>query len=596
MCGYKRPLKQFVKSSHCEIEEWGMNMSKPSDIGKTHVLQVSSALKHLLVGESNVAFSDPVVQTANFIKDQYPNIKSVINKFEMEQSDTQPSLLLTLGDKQQVKVNLFSVQGSGAIQPKNLGAKSFLKKYFGSSGLQAHFNDYFQWEYKRFLQSAITLKEEVNEYDSILMLKDKVNGYYPKFTEDISPLRRAFLFSLREYCFQLLSDEYNCGAIGIQSAFNELMLIESTTIITRYTKENKCLSVDHWKSSIDSSQGIHIYKKGNDTIGIRSGEEALTLRFKFESSPTKSVKLATSYEAFPIEDEVEKSNLCSIERFEVMIDQHKQLENPDQSNPIGKCNEAMVYYRILKENSSINQVDMQEYTKMLSANAPQIPHEQLLAIQTASIVTLQKIYAYLEEKYNVYDIESIQLVTESYIKDRSDTSDLQLILIVDGKYVIENFSLKASSKKNVKLTTKNPGVGKILGPTYFDIGTLFTEHVEQRFKQELITRREVLEIVSEQFGECLANAPQKNLKKGLTVLLGKIPKVITFYMHNESIILEHDAIEDRIEVLVQTPSTIQTTLRWNNKQEELSLRMKFSKGESHGWSSLKLACEGKVEK
>lgn len=596
MCRQKRPLKQFVKISHGEIEEWGMNVTKPSEVGKTHVLQVSSVLKRLLVGESIAEFSDPVVQTANFIMDKYPTIYSVVNKFEVEHPDTQPSLLLTLADQQQVKVNLFSVQGLATIQPKNLGAKSFLEKYFGSSGLQAHFNDYFHWEYKRFLQSAITLKEEVNEYNSIPMLKEIVNGYYPKFTEDINPLRRAFLFSLREYCFQLLSDEYNWGAIGIQSAFNELMLIESTTIITRYSKENKCLSVDHWKSNIDSSQGIHIYKKGNDTIGIRSGEEALTLRFKFESSPTKSVKLATSYEVFPTEDKVKKRNLCSIERFEVMVDRHRQLENPDQSNPIGKCNEAMVYYRILKENPSINQVDVHEYTKMLNANAPQIPHEQLLAIQTASIVTVQKIYAYLEAKYPVYDIESIQLVTESYIEDRSDTSDLQLILIVDDKYVIENFSLKASSKKNVKLTTKNPGVGKILGPTYFDIGTLFTEHVEQRFKQELITRREVLEIVSEQLGECLAKAPQKNLKKGLRVLLGKIPKVITFYMHNESIILQHDAIEDEIEVLVQTPSTIQTTLRWNNKQEELSLRMKFSKGESHGWSSLKLACEGKVEK
>ncbi|MBE1553200.1 hypothetical protein [Sporosarcina limicola] len=573
-------------------------MTKPSEIGKAHVLQVSSALKYLLAGESIVKFSDPVVQTAHFIKDQYPTIQFVINKFEMEQSDTQPSLLLTLEDQQQVKVNLFLIQGSAAIQPKNLGAKSFFTKYFGSSGLQTYFNDLLQQEYKTYLHSVIALKEDINQYDSIPMLKKKADGYYPKFMEDINPFRRAFLFSLREHCFQLLTDEYNLGATGIQLAFNELMLIESTTIITRYSRENKCLNVDRWKSNIDSTQGIYIYKKGNDTIGIRSGEEALTLRFKFESSPTSSVKLATSYEVFPAEDKVLHRNLRSIENFEMLIGQHKQLETTNKSNAIGKCNEAMVYYRILKENSSINQVDEQEYYHMLNAYSPIITHKELLSIQIASTITTQKMHEYLEGKYPVYQIESIQLVGDSYIDDRSETSDLQLILRVNGNYVVEGFSLKAASKRNVKITSKNPGIGQILGPTYFDIGSLdlVVKDIQKQFEQKLLNHQQVLGKVSEELGESLYKAPQANIKKGLAALLGRAPMVVTFYLHNDSVILEHNAIKSEIEVLPKTPSAIQTTLRWNDNQEELSLRVKFSKGQQYGWSSLKLACEGKIVK
>ena len=78
-------------------------------------------------------------------------------------------------------------------------------------------------------------------------MKKRVNKYYTKFVEEINQLRSEFLFSLREF-FQLLKDEYNWGQQGIQHAFNELMLLDSTNIITRYTKENKCLSVERWES------------------------------------------------------------------------------------------------------------------------------------------------------------------------------------------------------------------------------------------------------------------------------------------------------------------------------------------------------------
>ncbi|MCG7335272.1 hypothetical protein MHZ95_08285 [Sporosarcina sp. ACRSM] len=573
-------------------------MNKPSVIGKNHVLHVSHALKRSLIGDSLDAFSDPVVQTVNFIKELYPNIQSVKNKFETVRPDAESDLVLRLTDQQEIKINLFLIKGSANIQPKNLGAKSFLEKYFGSTGLQTYFNDHFNREYLSYLQGIISLKENLNAYDRISVLKKKVGHYYSKFEEEINPYRTEFLFSLREYCFILLKDEYNVGAEGIQHAFNELMLIDSTTIITRHSNGSKCLGVEHWKSNIDSNQGIQIYKKGNDTIGIRSGEEALTLRFKFESGPTSSVKLATSYEVFPAEDKIEQRNLRSIENFEMLIEQHIQLETTNKSNAIGKCNEAMVYYGILKAEPSVLQVDEQEYRQMLNTYSPIISHKELLDLQRASTITMKKIFGFLEGKYSSYQIESIQLVANNYVLDRLDTSDLQLVLRVDQKYVVESFSLKAISKRNTKITTKNPGIGTILGPQYFDIGSLalFVEEVKKQFEQELLTHREALEKVSEELGESLQVAQQEYIRKGIAALLGNSTMVLTIYSQNDSLVLEYGAIKDEIEVLPKTPTAIQTSLRWNDNQEELTLRVKFSGGQNKGWSSLKLACDYRITK
>lgn len=40
---------------------------------------------------------------------------------------------------------------------------------------------------------------------------------------------------------------------------------------------------------------------------------------------------------------------------------------------------------------------------------------------------------------------------------------------------------------------------------------------------------------------------------------------------------------------------MEITLRWNDRQEELSLRVKFSKGKQRVWLSVKLACEYMVD-
>ncbi|MEI4769803.1 hypothetical protein WAX74_09125 [Psychrobacillus sp. FJAT-51614] len=572
-------------------------MCKPNEIGKRHVLDVYNALKHYLYSNSIVSYSEPVQETVKYIVGLYPDIRSVRNKFETDKPDSNPDLLLTLHNNDEAKLNLFYIKRRAAIQPKNLGAKSFLENYFLSQELQDKFNAYFSKEYELYLQSIMDFRGYRNVYDRIPELKKKVRAYYPKFEAEINPFRRSFLFILREYCFQLMKDEFNKETTGIEHAFKELMMFDTTNIITRYTKENKCFGVEEWKSIIKIEQEIQIYKKGNDTIGIRSGTEALTIRFKFESGPTSSVKLATSYEHFPEEEGVVHKNLRSIQIFEGLLEQHKQINKKDDSNAVGKCNEAMVYYRILETDPKIHQVDEEDFHLLLKSYAPYISHKTLLNIQQSSTKAVEKIDEYLNEKYPVYKIESIQLVPENYIKDRLDTSDLKIIIRVEGEYIEESLSLKAISKSSAKITVKNPGAGTILGPLYFDIGslTLVTDEVRDRFNQKLITRYQCLELISAALGESLRMADQKKLQKGVAAIRGTATTIITNYTKDKSLILKHDVISGEVEVFPRIPSPIQTTLRWNDKQEELSLRIKFGKGKQHGWSSVKLACEYSVE-
>lgn len=573
-------------------------MSSSKKIGDQHVIDVSNALKCYLLNQSILEFKETVQQTARYITKLYPTIKKVTSKFETESPDSNPDLFITLKSGETNKINLFYIKGTSPVQPKNLGAKSFLKKYFLSENLQALFNKSLEYAYESYLKKIVNTREVENVYDKIGTLKKKVKKYYPKFVPEINQFRRQFLFELREECFTLLKEEYNNKfSDSIINAFNELLLINSTNIITRYTVENKCLGVEEMKFCSEISK-INLYKKGRDTLGIRTGQEALTLRFKFESGPTSSIKLATSYERFPTDDSIVRHNLYTIDRFEDIIFNHKQQEQKvNTSNAIGKCNEAMVYYRILKSNPSINQVSEDDYTKMLSKYGPVISSSSLLAIQRSSNSALNQLNQYLRDKYDTYSIDSIQLVPDNYLKNRLDTSDLELVLVVNNQYIEESISLKALSKKTTKLTIKNPGIGTILGSQYFDIGSLnpLVSEVKEKFQNNIFDHQQSLVEVSSILGGYLKNADQISLKKGVQSLLGESITLVTFYKEEYSIMLDHKDVKNEIMVAPHTPSPIQTTLSWNNDQEELSLRVKFSSGHHRGWSSLKLACEYKIQ-
>ncbi|MEI3614959.1 hypothetical protein [Pseudogracilibacillus sp. SO30301A] len=171
-------------------------MKKASTIGKKHVLNVSDALNRTILNKTLDDYDDTTIQTVKYILNLYPDIQSVQNKYDMPIPDDHPDLTINLRDQTKIKLELFLIRGTASVQPKNLGAKSFLKKYFKSKDLQLYFNDFFNKAYKEFLTKVVGEKEKTKIYDSISILRKMVKQYYPKFTEEISLYRSSFLFEL----------------------------------------------------------------------------------------------------------------------------------------------------------------------------------------------------------------------------------------------------------------------------------------------------------------------------------------------------------------------------------------------------------------
>lgn len=571
-------------------------MGKSSKNGKQHLLNVYEALRKQLDCESISTYNEPIQKTVNYITEKYPNIEKVIMKYELPNPDEEPDLKITMTTGEVIKVNLFSLKSTGKIQPKNPGAKSFLAKYFRSGYIQDQFNLFLEREYKLFLQSIVAVKEELNEYDSVTTLKKKVNQMYPSFNEEINPFRTSLLFNLREKLFELLQQQNGTFAEGLSAGYHALMLLDSTNIITRYLNEGTATIVEEWQPTTQLDE-ILIYKKGNDTVGIRMGQSALTLRLKFESSPESSLKLATSYDIFPLENKRELVNKRSLKKFQKLLNHHSKTATGNDSNAIGKCNEAIIYAAFIENYPQIYQIDSREYYTMFETYSPKVKEETVNYLNDAAQTAVTEIEQYLLNKYDTFEVESIQLVPQGYLKNRLDTADIQLSVKCNGKTINEGFSLKAASKRGNWITMKNPGAGTILGPTYFGVGslTIDTDRVKKLFEAGKLTHQESISEISKSLGEQLKQAPQANLKKGLEALLGKAVTVVTFYSERSSVYFEHNQIDTHIKVSPQTPTPINTYVEWNNGEEYLKLRVKFSGGQSRGWSSIKLACEYRVE-
>lgn len=523
----------------------------------------------------------------------FPHIAQIKSKFEFNHPDQHPDLIIRDKDGSTYYLDLFLVKGYKKIQPKNLGAKSFFRKYFLSSQLQERFNEYLEEEYALFLKRVIAINK-VNEYET-KDLKKLVKEKYPRFEKEIEPFRKTFLFNLREFSFYLLKEEYKADVAKTKHAFDTLLLKNSRNIITRYTEENKCLFIEEYYSKADLEADLHLYKKGQNSIGIRAGEEALILRFKFESSPTSSIKLATSYERFTSEKNIISENARFVQEFTRIVNEHIELKQKNKSNAIGKVNEAAIYYEFVKQYPKIYQIDSNEGIRIFKEYSRYINKQELNEIIKAASQTVKEIMNYVKKKYIDYKIDSIQLVPESYIKNRLDTSDMKVIMKKGLVYIEETLSLKALARKSFRFTSKNVGAGTILGKDFFDLADLkeFLNEIKYDFLEGIYTHRDCLEKVSEKIGEKLENAPQKNLKKGLQALLGNSTLVITFYKVDQCLVLEHERISSDIHVRKQTPTPIQTTLYWGTR-EEMLLRVKFSASQKKGWSSLKLACDYKI--
>ena len=227
-------------------------------------------------------------------------------------------------------------------------------------------------------------------------------------------------------------------------------------VITFYGKDHNDVSVDEFKPGTPDFGDIQINKIGKSTVGIKFGKIALTLRFKFESKPTSSIKLAVSYESFPDESENENINKITIQKVEDLINAHQCTKDSNDSNAIGKCHEALTYYYFLREFPEIIQVDPEECGSLLAKYSANVKPNTLEKLFTSTSTIVPVICDKLTEKYSHFKLESIELIPDSYLEDPLNTGDIQLILKVNGKYATENISLKAIAKRGGKITTKNP--------------------------------------------------------------------------------------------------------------------------------------------
>jgi hypothetical protein len=565
----------------------------PRFIGDQHVKSVHQALL-LHIGKNSLDyFPATVTKTVNFITSQYPNIISVTSKFETSYSDQAKDLTLYLNDNRKISINLFIIKKGGRIQPKNPGAKSFLKKYFLSEKLQLMFNQTFERYHQIFLEKLVEIKEGTHYISEKRMLKKLVSEYFPKFTESINPYRDDFLYSLRETCFHLLKDTFNERNDGFFNAYNDFFMTEDFNVITSYGKGENDVYVEEFSPGTPQFGDIQIYKIGKSTVGIKYGKVALTLRFKFESSPISSIKLAASYESFRDETEMEDMNSKTIQKMMDLISVHQYIHSSNSSNAIGKCHEALTYYYFLKEYPNVSQVEADECVKLMDKYYSSVKPEALEKLYKSTSTVVPVIREKLSEKYSDFKIESVELVPDSYIIDPLNTGDIQLILTVNEEYVIESISLKALAKKSSKITTKNPGVGTILGPTYFNVGDMapIVNEVKTKFQIGELNHKESLEMLANELGLQLREATQEQLKQGIENLLGKAMMAVTYYEECISYCKEHSKINSSIKVYVKKPTLIQNTLVWNDDHETLSLRVKFSRGQEHGWSTIKLTSE-----
>ncbi|MFA9556728.1 hypothetical protein ACERII_05460 [Evansella sp. AB-rgal1] len=565
----------------------------PRQIGDQHVKSVCEVLRHQLKNEPVPTFPATVTKTVSYIKNLFPNIISVNSKFESENTNHAKDITLYLSNNEVISVNLFLIKKGGRIQPKNPGAKSFFLKYFYSHYLQNEFNNFLEEEYKYFLHRVLNEKLASHYINEKKELKRLVSIHFPKFDESINRHREEFLYKLREKCFTLLKDGFNNKSNGFFNAYNIFFMTEDINIVTMYGKTHNDVTVNEFDPGTPAFSDIHIYKIGKNSVGIKYGKVALTLRFKFESGPTSSIKLAAGYDTFLEDAKRVDVNHSTLGKFEDILNNHNYISTSNNSNAIGKCHEAISYYHLLKEFPFTSQVDPNEAPELLKKYYSFVKTEVIQKLFAATATVVDVIKDNFVEKYNNFKIDSIELVPDSYINDRLDTGDLQIILIVKDNYIVEKISLKALSRKGSKITTKNPGIGTILSSRYFNIGNMdtFVNEVKTKYETGEFTRSESLEYISSELGFHLSSARQEQLKKGIQNLLGEATTIVTFYNDNVSYYKEHTQIESEVKVYVNEPTRIQNTLAWDGDSEKINLRVKFSKGQSHGWSSVKLTSE-----
>ncbi|MGD7054232.1 hypothetical protein [Sutcliffiella horikoshii] len=564
-------------------------------IGDEHVRNVHTALTKYINGKSVDCYDNSIKQTVYFICKLYPNIEQVECKFDFVSPDQTNDLILH-SNGLEIPINLFLIKKGGRIQPKNPGAKSFLGKYFLNESLQIKFNKAFANEYLNYLKSLVNSKIGKHIIEDEKELKKIIRNKFPKFTAEINNFRDSFLYRIREVCFKLLSENYNSDSIGFLHAYNSFFMTKDVNIITYYGKEFYDVQVEIFNPGYPQYEDIKLYKIGKSTVGFKFNRIALTLRFKFESGPLSSIKLAASYEEFENVNEIEEINQSTITKMKKLMESYNYMYVKNHSNSIGKCHEAITYFWFVSKFPSIKQVQVDECVEIMNRYISNLSKDKLNILYSSSATIVPAILEKLTLKYNNFSLDSIELIPDSYVKDRLETGDIQLVILANNQYYVENVSLKALAKKNAKITTKNPGIGTILGSSYFNLGSMDSIVMEAKEKYNIgsFNHKESLEYLASELGEKLSLATQDQLKNGIANLLGKALMAITYYEEGISYCNEYSTINSTISVHKNSPTSIQNLLSWNEGQDVLNLRVKFSKGQSHGWSSIKLTSEYQV--
>lgn len=570
--------------------------------GNQHVLEVKYYLSKLIKGE-HIDLHSSSAATAMYLYKKHSSITSIQSKFDNPNPDQHPDLTLTL-HKHQVPYHLFTSK-TGDIQPRNLGGKSFLSKYFNDPLLQDKFNSTLNRLYEAFFKSFL---RSTNQYKSLKDYRNEVRKQNITFSsnEKARIARKNILYSLRESTLEMFQELLNSNNQQQVISGLNLLLFKGESMLVSIEKAPE-FPVLEKKYQFDPDSNIILFRKGNASIGFTDGNITLYIRFKFESQPHSPIKLTT---ALFNNESTTNINQELISKFEDIWTQliHETNEvRLNDPNSIGKVNEALIYHYLLtNQQAVISDENSKEarHLNNLKIYGENLKKDTLEKLKYASKDAVESILLpSIKEEYSEYKILAISLTDDAYRLDIKDNSDIKITLTPKNPNSSEVklkelcYSLKANAKSNSIPVVKNPGFGTILGANYFRIGetTQVAKELKNLYLEGKLTREEVLESANQYLADSLSKASKASLKLGISTIVGDIPTLHTFYESNYAKLSKIISYGEDLKFIANHPTKINNAIFWNDDKEQLIMRLKFSAGESHGWSSLKLACTYKIQ-
>lgn len=570
--------------------------------GNQHVLEVKHYLSKLIKGE-RIDLHSSSAATAIYLYKKHSSITSIQSKFDTPNPDQHPDLTLTL-HKSKVPYHLFNSK-TGDIQPRNLGGKSFLSKYFSDPLLQDKFNSTLDRLYEAFFKSFL---RSTNQYMSLKDYRNEVRKQNIKFSsnEKARVARKNILYSLRESTLEMFQELLNSNnQQQVVSGLN-LLLFQGEPMLVSIEKAPE-FPVLEKKYQFDPDANIILFRKGNASIGFTDGNITLYIRFKFESQPHSPIKLTTALFNNEFTTNINQELISKFEDIWTQLIHETNEVRLNDPNSIGKVNETLIYHYLLtNQQAVISDENSKEarHLNNLKIYGENLKKDTLEKLKYASKDAVESILLpSIKEEYSEYKISAISLTDDAYRLDIKDNSDIKITLTPKNPNSSEVklkelcYSLKANAKSNSIPVVKNPGFGTILGANYFRIGetTQVAKELKKLYLEGKLTREEVLESANQYLADSLSKASKASLKLGISTIVGDIPTLHTFYESNYAKLSKIISYGEDLKFIANHPTKINNAIFWNDDKEQLIMRLKFSAGESHGWSSLKLACTYKIQ-